>query len=529
MRYDVVVVGAGASGAALAARLSEDPRRSVLLVEAGPAPATRDGFPTDLLDATLLSGAMPDHPHNWAYPATLTSQVRATVARGRILGGSTTLNGTYFIRGRRRDFDAYAASGNPAWSFAEVLPYFRRLETDLTYGSTPWHGGSGPVPVDRTSAAGSTAFTRAFVAACRELGHPWEADKNGQQPPGVGPLPRNAVDGERRNTGLTYILPARDRPNLTVSGDTTVRRVLLTGTTATGVEVERGGRIEVVEADEVVLAAGAFGSPHLLALSGIGPAGALRRAGLPVVVDLPGVGRNLSDHPQVRLDIAVRISPRATPRATTGTEILQCVLHLASSGSGTTGDCGDDADLEILPFLRPLAVVMGTADAVPDGDLTLFLTLLRPRARGTVTTVSPDLEVRPRVDYHYLDDADDRRRLRELVREAVRLTQTAAFAPVVRQLASPDPVTLADDTRLDAWILDHLATAIHACGTCRMGPDPAAGDVVDQRGRVHGVTGLRVADTSILPFAPSRGPAATAVMIGERMADLMSAPSIRPS
>lgn len=509
MRYDVIVVGAGASGAPLASRLSEDPRRTVLLLEAGATPTTRGEFPTDLLDGYRLTGAMPDHAHNWAFAGHLTPTVATTVARGRILGGSTTLNGTYFIRGRRRDFDAYAAAGNPAWSYEAVLPYFRRLETDLDHGETPLHGGAGPVPVRRVTDRDHTAVTAAFVAACGELGHPWEADKNGEQAPGVGPLPMNSVDGVRMNTGLTYVLPALGRPNLTVRGDVVVRRVVLADAVVTGVEVEVAGAVSVISATEVVLAAGAFASPHLLALSGIGPRADLERAGIPLAVDLPGVGRNLTDHPQIRLDFTLHPTAPAL-----GREMLQCVLHLGEAGS-------DDADLEILPFLRPLPDIMGVPSADTSHDLTLFLALQRPDSRGTVITVSADPAVRPRIDYHYLEQASDRRRLRHAVRTAVQLLRTEAMRTLVRDIGIGDEI-LYHRLRLDDWIAAHLATAIHAGGTCRMGSDPAAGAVVDQYGRVHRVAGLRVADTSILPFTPSRGPAATAVMIGERMAALMT-------
>ena len=541
VRFDVVVVGAGASGAPLAARLSEDPERQVLLIEAGPdAPATRD-FPADLLNAKAMTGALPSHPCNWAFLANLTPSLPYSVARGKILGGSTALNGTYYVRARVEDFDRWVAAGNDQWSWEKVLPFYKKAERDLRYGETAVHGGSGPVPVNRTAPSQYSDLGRALSAAFAELGFPPEPDKNDQLPPGYGPLPRNAVDGVRINTGIAYVNPHRDRPNLTVRGNTLARRVVFDGTRAVGVEVETGGVAEFIGADEVALSAGAFNSPHLLMLSGIGPAGQLKAAGINVLSDLP-VGQNFTDHPDVTFSWVAR---RRLPRVDTQFEL---VLNWRASGSPY-----EAGDLEILPSTESFGSMMlagggsvvrtmlGQAihpvrfarslrgislrrfiQQVESQNCPFFSTAVQQAdSRGQLTLVSADPRKQPRIDYNYLSDPRDLARMREAVRMSAKVLRTQAMRPWFKRFADIDSGTLGDDAALDHWTRTHLATAIHACGTCRMGPASDPDAVVDQYGRVHGVSGLRVADTSIMPLTPLRGPAATAIMLGERIADLM--------
>ncbi|SCE12328.1 dehydrogenase, Rv0697 family [Streptomyces sp. SolWspMP-5a-2] len=509
-RYDVIVVGAGAGGAPLAARLSEDADRSVLLLDEGQAPRARHAFPARLLDARRVPGADPGDPAVRPLAVHLTRDHPYTVPRGRFLGGSTTVNGGYFVRARRADFDRWAAAGNPAWAYDRVLPFLRGLETDLDLGASDLHGGSGPVPVRRTALTHPAAA--AFEAAAAELGHPREPDKNDQARPGFGPLPSNSVDGIRHNTALSYLLPVLDRPNLTVSGLTRVCRVTVSRGRATGVVVDRGGRREVLPAGEVVLCAGSFATPQLLHLSGIGPREELRRLGLPVVRHLPAVGARFSDHPQVVL----AWTPRRELEPPGGSWLGGC-LHLPSCDGSPGGD------LEILQSLTPLDALAGP---VPDGDrrLAFLISAQATRRTGRFRLRDGDPEGAPLIDYHYLAADDDRRRLREGVRAAAAVTATGAFRALAEETGDPAPGVLGDDRSLDAWIRGRLGTSHHACGTVPMGPPDDPGAAVDQYGRVHGVAGLRVADTSILPTAPLRGPAATAVLVGEVIADAMRRP-----
>jgi choline dehydrogenase len=537
-RFDVVVVGAGSSGAPLAVRLTDNPDRSVALLEAGPSYDRPEDFPPEILEPGRMGATFPGHPNNWSFLGALTPELVYSIPRGRILGGSSAINGVYFIRGTREDFDGWAQLGNDEWSFDKVLPYFRGIEHDHDFGGE-FHGSDGPIPVVRRHDARDYPVTGAFFGSALELGFPEEPDKNAPGPPGVGLIPLNVGSGRRVSTAISHVIPNLARPNLTVRGDTFVRRVVFDKRRAVGVEVETAGGISVIGAGEVVLSAGSVKSPHLLLLSGVGPADELRALGVEVVADAPGVGRNFTDHPH----LTVEYRPR--DKVAPGAPYLPASLNLTSEGSTRPGD------LEILCRMAPFTALMlgsgkGSAMSTVAGilgrpiktlrsmrgmslrravgqarqsrELSLGAALQQAASRGSIRLVSTDPHTQPEINYNYLSEPSDRARMRQVLRVAVEMLEAGAFRPLVERRTQPRNADLRSDAALDRWMTDHLHTAIHLSSSCRMGPasDPEA--VVDQHCRVRGVEGLRVVDTSIMPHVTSRGPNATAVMIGERVA-----------
>jgi choline dehydrogenase len=524
MKYDVVIVGGGAAGCVLARRLAEDGRTSVLVLEAGPDYPDPAHLPDDVKFGHTRFAEAQDSKHNWALRGTITDeQGEIHVAQGKVIGGGSSINGQAMQRGFPEDFDSWAALGNDQWSYDLILPFFRKSERDLDIQDNYCHGADGPMPVRRRQTGPWPAIQQAFHAACTQAGFGTTADKNGLHPAGLGVTPSNNIDGVRMSTAMTYLGPVRPYLNLTVRGGVFARKVLIRDRKAVGVEAESGGRIFEVEADRVVLSAGAIRSPQLLMLSGIGPEEQLRQFGIPVVRDLPGVGRNLMNHLSAQITFKVKDGVAlATHR-----DAVHFALHYTAAGSSATNDMVlrsstvVDERQEHVPGFRTRYL---TGDVPPERAARISCTLGLPDGSGYVRLASADPGVQPIFNYCYLQHPNDSRRVREGLRLAAKLLDSEAYKGIAEFRIHPADDILGNDDALDLWIRQTVGTARHVSGTCKMGPDTDPMAVVDQYCRVKGIAGLWVADASVMPRIPRSGGAhATVIMIGERVVDWVAA------
>ena len=511
MRYDVIVIGGGSAGCVLASRLSEDPNRSVLLLEAGPDYPVFEHLPDDLkLGNNVWLSAY--GPHNWGYEARLTpDQTSLTIPRGKATGGSSAVNGQVLYRGIPDDYENWASWGNDEWSYTKVLPYFRKMETDMDFRGD-FHGSDGPIPVRRYPRDEWLPYALAFEQACLAEGFPADPDQNHPESTGVSPRARNTIDGVRISTALAYLDPARHRLNLTIKGDVQARRILFDGKRAVAVEAESGGERFTVEGGQLVVSSGAIGSPQLLLLSGVGPAAHLREMGIEVVRDVPGVGQNLRDHP------SACVMFRATgERPDVQAPVIQVGLRYRVEGSDLRNDMQVSAMLMTSEH-RPAQVQIDDDQNYIGISASLQLAL----GSGELRLKSTDPSVQPYLDYNYLTEPFDRERMRKAIRLAIRLAGHPSFQGILMDRVIPTDADLATDDALDAWLSRNIGTSHHISGTCKMGPDSDGMAVVDQYCHVRGLEGLRVADASVMPDVIRANTNATTVMIGERVADWMA-------
>jgi choline dehydrogenase len=504
---DVVVVGAGSSGVTVACRLSEDPGRSVLLLEAGL------GAPLHS-EADLLSNvSFATTGRDWGLRAQVSGERQLDYPQGKFVGGGSSVNGALAFRGAPEDFEGWLAGGNPSWGWPPMLDAYRRLEHDLDYGTTSVvHGDRGPVPIVRWHEDELVDMQMAFRQACLTLGYPWTDDHNDPASTGVGSFPMNRSEGRRMSTALTYLQGAGDRPNLIVCAGALAHRVVLSGSRACGVVVERDGALEEIGAGQVVLCAGSIQSPALLWRSGIGPPEALATLGIETAVANEAVGANLTDHPGVFYFMApgTKTVPFSEPQyqlgtrytSTNGTEVNDMFLSLMNYW-----------DLQGSPDFQALLGV--------DSTVVFTCGVHQPESRGRVWLTSADPAAAPSVDLNLLGDPRDVARLVEGVRRCAAVAGHDALSDFVgdRLLFEGD---LADDQAVAAYVRAVVAPWYHPVGTCRMGPADGGDTVVGDQLGVHGIDNLRVADASIMPRITRAPTNLTAIAIGERAASFIA-------
>ncbi len=503
MEYDVIVVGAGSAGAPAAALLSARPSQRVLLLEAGDDYRSADTHPA--IRGPNFAAAIGLGKYHWPeLQARVTNQQPAALyLNGRGVGGSSAINGQGAVRGLPADFDRWARNGCAGWSWTDVLPTLVQLECDVDFGACAYHGADGPIPISRVAYSSWGSVSQAMTETAIGCGHSWSDDLNAPGSTGISPIPWNRLENGRVSTNDAYLEPARHRANLTVRGNTVVERILFDGTRVTGVEARGAAGSCLFRAAEVVLCAGALHSPALLLRSGIGSADELRQLGIRVIADLRGVGRNLQDHPMVWLTFALAPDVRAS-----STETLpgHCVLRFSVDGAAA----GSDA-CTVMPLERtPMEATCGG----------LMIAVMRPASRGSIRLASGDPAAEPVVEFNMLSNPGDLAALGEATRHAAALLNSSAGARVMEgpiRFASGDPLDDGDDRRLAALLRHNCVPHFHAAGTCRMGSSRDRGAVVDTRGRVIGVEGLRVVDASIIPDLPAAPLHLTAVMIAEHI------------
>jgi choline dehydrogenase len=518
---DYIIVGAGSAGCVLANRLSEDPKTTVLLLEAG-GPDTKQEIHIPAAFAKLFKSA-----YDWAYHTEPQSHLNNRALywpRGKTLGGSSSLNAMIYDRGSAEDYDHWRDLGNVGWDYASVLPYFKRAERQER-GASDYHGADGPLNVADLRQV--NPLTRAFVDAAVAAGIPRTEDFNGAQREGAGVFQVTQKRGARHSTAVAYLKPARKRPNLTVHTGAQATRILIEDRRAVGVEYRLTGNVERVRADrEVIISAGAINSPQLLLLSGIGPADHVQEMGIPLIHDLPGVGENLQDHLVIGV-VYQCTQPISLASAEKARHIVTYLLRRTGPLTSNVAEGGafvktrpdlPTPDLEII--FGPVYFIEHGFITPPGHGFTLGPVLLHPESRGRITLHENNPMTPPAIEPNYLATETDRRTLVAGVQLARTVAAAAAFDPFRGDEFLPGANRTSDEA-ITGHIRTYAETLYHPVGTCKMGNDPLA--VVDAHLRVHGIAALRVVDASVMPTIIGGHTNATAIMIAERAADFIKA------
>lgn len=521
MIYDYIIVGAGSAGCVLANRLTEDPQTSVLLLEAGGDDKKQE------IHIPAAFSKLFKTSYDWTYYTDEEPQMLSRKMywpRGKVLGGSSSLNAMIYIRGHRSDYDAWQEAGNQGWSYAEVLPYFKKAENQER-GPSEYHGTGGPLNV--TDPRYLNPLSRAFVEACKEFGMPENADFNGAVNEGTGFYQTTQKHGARWSTVNAYLKPASNRPNLTIQTATLVTGILLEHGRATGIAYRQAGEGKTVLAQrEVLLCGGAVNSPQLLMLSGIGPADHLRSVGVEVITDLPGVGQNLQDHLAAGVSFQA-LKPVSLKDAQRPDHILDYLLRKKGPLTSNIAEAGGflklDAEApvpDIQFHFAPVFYIDHGFTSPPGHGFTIGPTLLHPKSRGQIRLNSNDPYKHALIQARYLSAEEDAQTLLRAVKVSRELADTRAFAGL-RGPQVLGSATMSDEEMLQA-IRQYAETLYHPIGTCKMGHDSMA--VVDEQLRVHGIEGLRVIDASIMPAIIGGNTNAPTIMIAEKAADLLKNP-----
>lgn len=526
--FDYVVVGGGSAGCVVASRLSEDPKATVCLLEAG-----GEGRNVFIRAPLGFVVGMPRGINSWNFqtvPQPGLGGRRGFQPRGKALGGSSTINAMIYSRGHRSDYDGWAALGNTGWGYEDVLPFFKRSEANAIHRDSPFHGVDGPLHI--TNLRSPSPLNDVFLEACRSQGIPFNPDVNGAEHHGCYRVQVTQKDGERHSVAAAFIHPNLDRPSLEVRTGAHTTRLRFDGRRATGVEYRRGDRIEAVRARrEVIVSAGAFGTPQILMASGVGPGAHLRSLGIAPVLDVPGVGQNLQDHISALLiyrappsDETVGITPRGVAR------ILRAMWTWKRHRTGLITSCAAESgvhyrtgpDVEVSDMEMELIIGIGDDHGRKlhlGHGYSAHLLLARPKSRGEVRLASPDTRDAPLIDPRYFSDPYDIETLVKGTQIALDIMGSAAFDG--RRGDMLIPYDRNDPAQIEATLRRHADTEYHVCGTAKMGPDSDPMAVVDPELRVRGIDGLRVADASVMPQITSNNIHAPVIMIGERCADLV--------